>query len=149
MGSRANRFSDGLSERLFLSPALTMAMCLVFMSVLACSLMRGRDERGKPGGKTAEEYVLFLKDRLKLTAEQEKQIRPIINEEREKRREILESYIGERESMRDAMRWLEKNTESQLAAILTPEQMQKYWKLQDEMQQGGEERTPGHRGGRL
>lgn len=102
-----------------------------------------------PQGKSVDEYILLMKDRLDLSAEQEAKIRPIIEEEWERRREIIVSYRGERESMRAAMQWLEKDTESQLAAILTQEQMAEYRQLREEMRQSMREKMRGRRPGRF
>lgn len=109
-----------------------------------------RPKRGRlPKGKTAEEFISVMKTRLDLTEKQEIQVRPIIEKEFAKRREIFEKSMEQgpqgRQSLKNEMQELQLTTEQNLEKILTQEQMMEYRKLIDEERQNIRKNRPGHR----
>ena len=97
--------------------------------------------------KAFEAQMAQLKERLKLTKDQEPKVREILKAQNEKRRAIFEKTRAretpDRQGMREEMQKLQQETDKQLGRILTKDQMEAYKKFQDEMRQRG----PGGRGG--
>ncbi len=80
-----------------------------------------------------------MKDRLKLTPEQEEKIRPIFQEEVQKMREIRDKYAGQqtreaRRSMMTEMKQVRDDMDKQLKDILTKDQMDELQKIRQERQ---------------
>ena len=106
--------------------------------------------------KSPEEIMLQLKERLKLTEEQETKIRPIIEDSIKKRNEILNNGTQDGKTKKSALQELQWSIDMQLGKILTEEQMKEYQKLREEesekkpqrsdMQRGRGTRTGGMRG---
>jgi hypothetical protein len=101
-----------------------------------------------PGGKSADQIISDMKNRLNLTDEQEAKIRPIIEEQVKNRAALIEKYQGQgrqgMRSMRNELQELNQSTENQLQSILTKEQMEEYRKMQAEESQ---QRRKGRRSG--
>lgn len=83
-----------------------------------------------------DQMISDLKERLSLSEEQAAQIRPIMEEQVEKRRALHEKYKGQgksaRRSMRNEMQKSRGDMEARLEAILSTEQMDEFRKFQDE-----------------
>lgn len=93
--------------------------------------------RGRfPETKTVDQIIIDMKNWADLTDEQEGKIRPIIEEQVKKRKELIKNYIGqEREaiiSLRDELRDLRVTTAKQLQYFLTNKQMVEYGGMQQE-----------------
>ena len=86
--------------------------------------------------KTPEQVFSNMKIRLKLTKEQEADIRPIIESSIVNKRKILKKYEGQQEqvsrSMSNEMKELQKSIEKRLSNTLTAEQMEEYRGFNDE-----------------
>jgi len=89
--------------------------------------------------KSPEEILAHMTDRLQLSDEQAEQIRPIIEDQVTKRRELFEKYHEQgRESrgqMRSEMQSLVEETDKQLEPILSDEQMAELKKMREERPQ--------------
>ena len=106
---------------------------------------RGRmGPRGMPrppmlGGMPSHLFAA-MKERLNLSKAQEEKIQPIMDARREKKQTILNKHgEQEQENMRileDDLQALDKDTEKQLGAILTEEQLKEYQKIQEERCEG-------------
>jgi Spy/CpxP family protein refolding chaperone len=100
-----------------------------------------------PMNRNPEQILTDMKERLNLSPEMETQFRPIIDGEIKKREEILEKYREQKRQSFDAQRTelkqLNKETEEKLSALLNPEQMNEFRKIQGE--QGQMLRGPGCR----
>lgn len=87
---------------------------------------------------TVEEIVSQLQEQLNLTDEQVEQIRPIFEEEFEKREELFQKNRGQGPESRKALdtefQKLQEETEKQLEEIFTEEQMALYRKMLEERQ---------------
>jgi hypothetical protein len=106
------------------------------LTLLSCSPAHVQGRAQMPPVKTAEEFILAMKERLKLNAEQMEEVRPVIEEDRKMRTAIIGKYAGQdREAMSEVrfeMEELRRMTESKLSKILTAQQMKDYQKLCDE-----------------
>ncbi len=86
---------DSVSKWVFIQCAFIMIAWLVLASLLACSPAQARSGGKMSQGRSADDFILRIRDRLNLNAEQEAKVRPIIEEEWEKRQEIVQSYRGQ------------------------------------------------------
>ena len=86
--------------------------------------------------KRPGQIILDLKERLNLTEEQATKVRPIVEMNIKRLREIVEEYRGQDRpklpSLRREIREIQRSTEKGLADILTEEQMETYRKRQEE-----------------
>ncbi len=86
------------------------------------------DGMGKGFNRTPEQVIERLTDRLDLSEEQAAAIEPIIKESIEKKRGIFDRYGAKRsevkEAMRSELRAAGDETEAELSAILTDDQME-------------------------
>ena len=95
---------------------------------------------------SSEKIMSEMKERLKLTDEQETKIRPIIEDSLQRRSEILANSSKDRKTALQELQW---STDMQLGKILTEEQMKEYEKLREEqsekMQHSDMQRSRGSR----
>ncbi len=106
--------------------------------------------------KSPEQLMYRLKDRLRLTEEQETKIQPIVDENFKKRSEILKNSGQGGKSEKISLQELQWATDMQIGKVLTEDQMKEYEKLREEdsekktqrsdMQGGRGKRTGGMRG---
>ena len=86
--------------------------------------------------RTPEQMISLMKTRLKLTDEQEAEIRPIILESFEERQKILDKSRGQDRStiraLRGELRQHQISVEEKLSKTLTAEQLVGYRRLQEE-----------------
>jgi len=98
----------------------------------------------RKGQNSAEEISCILANRLELSEEQQSAIQPILNEEKQKRHEIMERFREKRQAIRDAIQSEveanDKATEQKLAGILTGDQLKQYSELKEERRRQREER---------
>jgi hypothetical protein len=89
--------------------------------------------------KTADQIISGMKTTLRLTDEQEVNIRPIIEEQVNKRNELIKKYQGRdcqgTDCLKDQLKDLRISTENQLQYFLTNDQMIKYGNMQQEEDQ--------------
>jgi len=89
--------------------------------------------------KSPEDILAHMTDRLQLSDEQAEQIRPIIEDQVTKRRELFQKYHEQgRESrgqMRSEMQTLIEETDKQLEPILSDDQMAELKKMREERPQ--------------
>jgi protein CpxP len=81
----------------------------------------------------------MLKDRLGLSDAQAAQVKAVFEDERTKSQALMADQTGDRESMRPKMEAIRKDSETRIAAILTPDQKAKW----DEMRAQQRGRGPG------
>jgi Spy/CpxP family protein refolding chaperone len=89
-------------------------------------------EKGK-GRANPEERLKQLAEALKLTDEQKTKLEPILKEEGEKLRAIFSDANASREEKGKKMQEARKDISAKVKAVLTPEQAEKYEKLQAEI----------------
>lgn len=89
--------------------------------------------------KTADQIISGMKTEIRLTNEQEVNIRPIIEEQVKKRNELIKNYKGRdchgTDCLKDELKEVRMSTENQLQYFLTNEQMIKYGYIQQEEDQ--------------
>jgi Spy/CpxP family protein refolding chaperone len=118
-----------------LGRCLTTALLLV---AAAAFLLPANGRAGEVGGvgRPFAAPLQRIMEQLKLTPEQRSAIQPIIQAVRAKHRALMEKNRGEghegNAGLRNEMQAIRKEAESQLAKILTSEQMAQYSKLRDE-----------------
>jgi len=105
-----------------------------------------------PPQYTSEELLATMKDRLNLTDEQQKKVRPIIEEYCKTQQDIIGKYNGQESRggdccLRCELERLNESTEKQLATVLTEKQMRGYQKMQAELQPKSPENGPPGMGG--
>jgi len=134
---------------------LVCAVALTSIWLLALTPAAAQHQQPTPDQIDEElrRQVAEARERLQLTAEQEKQIQPIFEENAKKLREMRVRYRDverSRENMsaaRDEVSELQRKMYEQLQGILTQEQMEEYGKILDERRRERSERL-GRRGGR-
>jgi Spy/CpxP family protein refolding chaperone len=94
------------------------------------------DDQGQPPARgrrqTAEERFKKLATDLNLTQEQQDKLKPVLQAQAKKARELRQDTSLSAEDRRAKGRTLREDTAKQVKAILTPEQWEKYQKLQQE-----------------
>jgi hypothetical protein len=130
---------------------LLIAYALLPISLISCS-HPGQNRRRIPEGKepkTADQILSDMKTELSLTDEQVANIRPIIEEQVKKRKELIQKHRGRGrpglDSLRDELKDLRIHQEKQLQYFLTNEQMIGYGYMQQEEDQ----RIAGTSGGKI
>ena len=87
----------------------------------------------------AEQVMAVIHERLNLTEEQATAVKPIIEEQISKRRQVVDKARSmsrqERRSLRGEFKAIQAETESRLESILTAEQMDEFRAWQDERRQ--------------
>lgn len=134
-------------------------------SLLFCCSSQSQN-RGRmpelPQPEAADQILADMKKQAKLTDDQAMNIRPIIEEQVQKRSELVQKYQGrprrETEALRDELKDLRVSTESKLQYFLSNEQMIAYGYMQQEEDQRistgrtqdeeGQKKPPKRRGGR-
>lgn len=116
--------SNGKRSRTVRRAVFAGALGLALVSILALST----HARGPGKGwrePSPDRAAARLAERLGLTAEQQEQVRPILEENFAKRRDI-------REEARRKMEALREETDKRLSGVLTPEQLTKLRELRSE-----------------
>jgi protein CpxP len=113
-----------------------LLVCCFLIGISAVSRAQGGGQRMSP-----EDRAKQLQTQLKLTDDQTAKITAIYKTQTTKMDSIRTAANGDRDAMRAAMTPLRQATNTQINAILTPDQQTAYKKMQDDMrarmQQGG------------
>jgi Spy/CpxP family protein refolding chaperone len=113
-----------------------LLMCCFLLGISAVSHAQGGGQRMSPADRAKQ-----LQTQLKLNDDQTAKITAILQVQATKRDSIRTASNGDRDAMRAAMMPLMQTTNTQIKAILTPEQATAYQKMIDEqrakMQNGG------------
>lgn len=131
-----------------------LSAVFLIMSLAGCSTTFGQGLRSRQSVKTTDQIIQEMTFRLNLTEEQKAQVRPILEEQREKKAAIMEKYRdqgrGAKVYMRDDMEALELDVQLKLAKVLTEEQMKEYRKMVAEQKASMTEQKAqrGSRGGK-
>jgi len=115
---------------------------LLFLAALTSCSPHAQNRRRIPEAretKTADEIITQMKGRLNLTEDEEVKVRPIIEEQVKRRKEIIKKYEGQgykgMDPLKDELKDLRISTASQLQYFLTSDQMIKYGAMQQEEDQ--------------
>ena len=132
-----------MKRYLFLSTVLAM---LMLAAGCASQETRGSEQGGGPGGPggpggqagpvSAEQRVADMRTKLGLTADQTAEVKPIIEEQFERRKAIMGKSRSDSREAREKMQAkrddLEWETDKKLASVLTEDQMLAYTKWIEE-----------------
>jgi Spy/CpxP family protein refolding chaperone len=121
------RITKTKTQRIAIAGILGLAM-MSLVPVAAQAWNRGGHRDHSP-----ERSVERLTDRLDLTADQQNQVKAILEQDFAKRTEMRKAH-------REQMETLREQTHKDLAAVLTPEQAEKLNQLQEERQERMEHR---------
>jgi protein CpxP len=113
-----------------------LLMCCFLLGITAVSRAQG----GGGQRMSPEDRAKQLQTQLKLTDDQTAKVLVIYKTQATKRDSIRTAANGDRDAMRAAMMPLMQSTNAQIKAILTPDQVTAFQKMQDEMRarmQGG------------
>lgn len=112
----------------------SLLFALALGAALACSpSAQAQEKKEGRGRQTVEERMKQLSEALKLTDEQKAKLEPILKEEGEKLRAIFGDANASREEKGKKMQEARKDIAAKVKAVLTPEQAEKYEKLQAEI----------------
>jgi protein CpxP len=113
-----------------------LLMCCFLMGIAAVSHAQGGGMRKSP-----EDRAKDLQTQLKLTDDQTAKVTAIYKEQATKMDSVRTAANGDRDAMRSAMMPMRKATNDKVKALLTPEQVTAFDKMQkdmmDRMKQGG------------
>ena len=131
---KANNNKKKNTGRYALFTVLAAGFIVIAFGLIAQPLMaKGRGWFGP--GRSADEIVQTLTNRLDLTAEQVDAVRPIIEEKTELIKEIRDEKGAYRKQARSEMHKLMLDTDIQLGRILTDDQVDKYLELKMEQRE--------------
>ncbi|GEM_PF-473170 len=125
----------------------TMLIAALLCGVLSLSPVGRAAERpaGKrPGGERGAQMMQEMAEKLGLTEQQKEKLKPIRQEQGERMKEVFGDANLSREQKMEKMKAINEEFEPKIKAILTPEQVEKYQKIREEMRSGA-----GERGGRI
>jgi Spy/CpxP family protein refolding chaperone len=121
---------------------LSLIAALALGSLLACSTIamaqdasanKDAKKGGKGGRMSIEQQMEKMTKDLSLTDEQKPKVEAVLKDSAKKRQEIFADTSMDRQQMREKMRPIMEEQNKKLKEILTPDQMEKYTKMQDEM----------------
>ena len=119
------------------------AACLAVASGMAMSAAAQEQRFSDEQIAQIEERVAATRERLQLTPEQQAALEPILTASVEQRLAVLQSYgfsgedrpklsFRQKLSLRKEMQAIREKTESEVAGVLSEEQLAEYKKIQDE-----------------
>jgi protein CpxP len=92
---------------------------------------------GRGGMMDPARRLQMMKERLGLSDAQTAQVKAVIDDERTKGEALRADQTGDREAMRTKMGEIRKDSETRIAAILTPDQKTKWDAMRAEQQRRG------------
>lgn len=119
------------------------AVCLAVASGMAMTAAAQEQRFSDEQIAQIEERVAATRERLQLTPEQQAALEPILTASVEQRLAVLQSYgfsgedrpklsFRQKLSLRNEMQAIREKTESEVAGVLSEEQLAEYKKIQDE-----------------
>jgi Spy/CpxP family protein refolding chaperone len=112
-------------------------------ALIALSNTASAQDANKGGGKrgpSVEERMTRMTEELKLTAEQQPKVKAVLEDQNKQRQELRGDTSLSREDRRAKMTSITEAGDKKLKGILTPEQWDKYEKMQAEMKQKASEK---------
>lgn len=131
-----------------------LAAMLAFAAPLAAQQRGHGDHPHPPGhhhGHDPAAMAEHLSEKLDLSADQAEAVKPILEQAHAEHRALMESMRpseAERQQMRTAMQQIGQRTESQLAEVLTEEQMEQFRAMKADRQAKMQEYRSKRRSGR-
>lgn len=126
-----------------------LAVAIVLGSLMAFGPQaNAADNQGQTqaGGRrqTAQERMKKLAADLNLTQEQQDKLKPVLQEQSKKLRELRQDTSLSATDRRAKAKTIRDDAAKQIKAILTPEQWEKYQKLQQQNRQRRRSQPPGN-----
>jgi Spy/CpxP family protein refolding chaperone len=122
---------------------VTILVGLATLSSLASAQPgEGWGGRGADPNARLEQQIERMTEQLELTDGQKEELRPILEAQGEKMREIMQDSSIDREQKREQFMKLRKETEPKIKQILTEEQYEKWQKLRQQQRGGRGRRGP-------
>jgi Spy/CpxP family protein refolding chaperone len=122
--------------------AVLMLALFVPVALLAQGGGPGGPGGGEPGGRrvpSVDEQLDHLSQKLNLTDAQKPQIKTILQDQRDRMKQVMDSSTGPREENRSKMREIHEAAADKIRAVLTDEQKAKFDKMQDQHRKHTEE----------
>ena len=123
------------------TPARMAIRASIALVILGVTVAPAFAQQGPPpGGRQmldADQRLTQLTDALDLTDEQVAEMKPIVEEQTRKQKELFESAGADRAAMREAMMELMEETDAAYAEVLTEEQMTKYREIRRQRMRRG------------
>jgi Spy/CpxP family protein refolding chaperone len=138
MKKRQQYLQQSINGRFFCS--LVNCLSTAFFIASACVFLmsaKGFAEEYEPTGPPPTPPLQRIMGQIDLTSEQQSALQPIIETDLEKHRAIFEKFRPgsdeSKEGIRSELESIDKETETQLAEVLTNDQMEQYSKLRAEL----------------
>lgn len=135
-----------ISNKSLIKPLAYAAHVFLLAAIFVMQPMSVQAEDSSNKNKSPEQIMSQLKERLKLTDEQETKIRPIIEDSIKKRNEILNNGTQDGKTKKSAFQQLQWSTDMQIGKVLTEEQRKEYEKLREEQSEKTQGTDDMHRG---
>ena len=123
---------------------LSLIAALAVGALLACSTVAMAQDTNqtpqqgrKKGFPSVEQQMERLTTELSLTDEQKPKVEAVLKDSQKKRQDLFSDQSMDRQERRDKMTALREEQTKKLKEILTPDQMDKYTKMMEEMKQKG------------
>ena len=125
-------------KKLSLIAALALGTLVVCSTVaMAQDTNAAPKKGGKRGFPSVEQQMERLTTELSLTDEQKPKVEAVLKDSQKKRQDLFSDQSMDRQERRDKMTALREEQTKKLKEILTPDQMDKYTKMMEEMKQKG------------
>jgi Spy/CpxP family protein refolding chaperone len=98
-------------------------------------------------GPNAEERMKVMSEKLGLDEKQKEQLKPVMQAQQDKMREIFSDANLAREQKAEKFKAVRDEFDAKIKTILTPEQVEKWQKMREEMRAKAGERMNKHGGG--
>ena len=105
-----------------------MLICMFLLGITAVTRAQGGGQRMSPADRAKQ-----MQTALKLSDDQTAKITAILQTQSTKMDSVRTAANGDRDAMRTGMMPIRTNAMGQIKAILTPDQLAAYQKMQDEM----------------
>ncbi len=117
-------------KKFILIAVITLGALVTYGPMAQAADAGGKTAKTKRGGR--QNQVELMKTELSLTDKQVVELKPVLEEQQKKMREMFQDRNTPREERRAKMQKLQEETNTKLKTILTSEQMEKWQKLQQE-----------------
>jgi periplasmic protein CpxP/Spy len=129
-------------KKLSLIAALAVGALLVCSTVAMAQDSNQTPQQGrKKGFPSVEQQMQRLTTELTLTDEQKPKVEAVLKDSQKKRQDLFSDQSMDRQERRDKMTALREEQTKKMKEILTPEQMDKYTKMMEEMKKGRKKKT--------
>jgi Spy/CpxP family protein refolding chaperone len=120
---------------------LSLIVALALGGLIACSSVAMAQDNATPkkkrGFPTVEQQMERLTTELTLTDAQKPKVEGVLKDMSKKRTDLYSDQNMDRQERRDKMQAIMDEQTKKMKEILTPEQMDKYTKMQEEMKKKG------------